>query len=133
MLESEATTAKETLGTRGTVETTEEAATETMAEGMSGIAEVVAMDEMEAEMEVEMEVEIGAMTTEGTGDGMEDGILTAAVIVEEEATTDETAMIDAGTTTASANPSPRFLKRTSPKLLQQQPRRSTRRHIPASP
>lgn len=104
-----------------------------MAEGMSGTAGVVAMDETE----VGMEAEIGETTTEATGegmeDGMEDGILTAVAIIEEEATTDETAMIDEGTTTASANPSPRFPKRTSPKLLRQQPRRSTHRHIPANP
>jgi hypothetical protein len=100
-----------------------------MAEGMRGTAGVVAMDEME----VEMEAEIGETTTEATGEGMEDGILTAVAIIEEEATTDETAMIDEGTTTASANPSPRFPKKTSPKLLRQQPRRSTHRHIPANP
>jgi hypothetical protein len=104
----------------------EEAVTETTAEETTAIAVVVDMDEMEAE--------IGGMMTEATEEGMEGAILTATAMTEEVEMIDEaTATNDDGMTTANANPSPRCPKRTSPKLLQQQPRRSTHKHTPGNP
>jgi hypothetical protein len=103
----------------------EEAATETMAEETTATAVVVDMDEMEAE--------IGGMTTEATDEGMEVATLTAAAMTEEVVMIDEaTATTDNVMRTANVNPSPRCQKRTSPKLFQQQHRRSTHKHTPES-